>query len=990
MENTKILNEINDIRTQMGLALINEEELIEKELSKIDLDPLNEGWWENAKYAMSKLGRYKSGGKIFGKAQTDSKANAQIFNLVTKKGNEMIKDLDASIKAKNPEFPNNKSQETFLNTVIEIATVYDSIVGSTKLKPTDAGYLPLEAANILIEDLREYAKKYLDVDLTAAFSVFNEAEEVKDIEDKDPDDIKVLDYGDVHKTKDGEIDNPMPKGTGFANEEETINEVEPNLKSTKDKVAGKFADTKASIKKGDLEGFDSARIKTLKSWRLPLTLMGTSASFGALSWLVEYMWGPKELITSSAEQITTKTQEVLGNIKPGQGMTQIFNEVLGMNLSSGSNPTEVVDAITKIGGGDATKGVEIITQNGGIFKNSGAAKETLTELIKNPTANGNTLGDVFKGDWAGTGKSASDTLVTVSGGTLTGIIAKAATKFVVKRTMVGGAKAAIAAPIIKTLGLGLLAGGAVVALARYKGRKSSRAQVLNDLVQFIRPVDVNDAQGGGAQDANTQGDNTKAGKSSSDKQLYVSLKKYFQDLYNFKSQVNTDTYGTGGSGNAQKTYTGSRDVKQNLTKPNDADDLLKLLETFELMSEETIDEIGLSSNQVKLFKSNVQRLTQLIQLINKFNTQDKNLNGLISSAKSNPVATIKINDLLQSDPKSLKIFVSDFNKALYATQFKNGNDIMTQLKKVNINKLSEEELVDEKAERETPKGAMNKVYNERRDLLKNLQGFVKTLYSIFSYLIDNMNNTEDQGVTPETKSGNKPKGSNEPKADNEPTGNKASTGGEGSNFRDLINNLDESAIGEALTPEMLTGKEEALLNSENGKIFTQLAKVIPDLSIKIANSYQKEYKQTINKVRLSKFLETVLGAMAMVPQQRMVMMINKSGMDISAYKKMLRDIKNLDGDTLDATPEQGAVNTGDVNGTSKFDINKPESFLPNNVGSYNLTGQKKSFRIGLAQKAAEIISRNVDYKLDQKNMLTVMKQLIDNLNSKHGANIPQA
>jgi hypothetical protein len=36
--------------------------------------------------------------------------------------------------------------------------------------------------------------------------------------DKDPDDIKVLDYGDPHKTKGGQIDNPMPPGTGFAKE----------------------------------------------------------------------------------------------------------------------------------------------------------------------------------------------------------------------------------------------------------------------------------------------------------------------------------------------------------------------------------------------------------------------------------------------------------------------------------------------------------------------------------------------------------------------------------------------------------------------------------------------------------------------------------------------------------------------------------------------------------------------------------------------------
>jgi len=123
--------------------------------------------------------------------------------------------------------------------------------------------------------------------------------------------------------------------------------------------------------------------------------------------------------------------------------------------------------------------------------------------------------------------------------------------------------------------------------------------------------------------------------------------------------------------------------------------------------------------------------------VNKFSSQDKNLARLIDSAKANPVSTADINSMLESDPKSLKIFVSDFNKALYSIQFKNGNSIIDQLGKIQVNKLQEEE-VDERAEREQPKGVMNKVYNDRRAFLGNLQGYVKTLYSIFSYLIDKM------------------------------------------------------------------------------------------------------------------------------------------------------------------------------------------------------------------------------------------------------------
>ena len=461
-----VLNEINTIREQMGLPLLNENELLHIELSKIDLDPLNEGWWENAKYALSKLGRYKAGGKIFGKSQTDAKAAAQIQGLLDKKGNELIKALDQSIKANNVEFPNNKSQLDFLNTILEIAKVYDSIVGATKLEPGKEGFLPVDAANALIEDLRAYTQKYLDVDLTAAFSVFNEEEEGVN-EDE------VINEENVE-----EASSPAQQAAiAISKKEENLEEADADTDAAKAKVSGKFADTKAAIKKGDLEAYGTERMKTLRSWRLPLALMGTGASFGALSWLIEYLYGPKEIVESSKEVIESKAEQALGNIKPGEGMTQIMNRTLGTSLSPSSNPNDVVSALAKIGGGDANKGVEIITQNGGIFRDPGAARETLSQIVADPTAHGNNLKQVFSGTWAGTGKMAGDTLVTQNGGTLKQMVITAIVKWTTKTTIKTTAAATIAAPILKVLGVGLLAGGAVAALSRYKGRKSSRAQV---------------------------------------------------------------------------------------------------------------------------------------------------------------------------------------------------------------------------------------------------------------------------------------------------------------------------------------------------------------------------------------------------------------------------------------------------------------------------------------------------------------------------------
>jgi uncharacterized protein (UPF0212 family) len=215
------------------------------------------------------------------------------------------------------------------------------------------------------------------------------------------------------------------------------------------------------------------------------------------------------------------------------------------------------------------------------------------------------------------------------------------------------------------------------------------------------------------------------------------------------------------------------------------------------------------------------------------------------------------------------------------------------------------------------------------------------------------------------------------------------TGTSSGSLRDIGKTLEE---GKRYTKEELSEmsvemeeninpKTEAMLNSVNGKIFTQLAKVVPELSTRIATAYQQEYGETINKARLGKFLETVLGALATVPQQRMVQIINRGDVDITAYKRMLKDLKSMEGEDGAAQPATTA---------SSFNPSTPEKFLPVDVQGYDLAGQKNSFRVGLAQKAAEIISRQTDMKLDEKNMLTVMKQLIDTLNSKHGGKIPKA
>jgi len=253
----KSLLEVCDLYDK-GNKMLNENALSVKEYNA-----LNENVWEKIKYGLSKLGRYKAGGKILGKGKVDQEAAAKIQQILDKKGNEFIKNLNANIKELNPEFPNNEKGEEFLNTVMEIAAVYDSIVASTKKAPNEEGFLPVDAANTIIEDLAAYVQKFLDVDLTAAYSVMDsEEEKVKNKKDNKKD--------DDDSDEDGEL---------LTDEVEDIKE-------------DRAADVRAQLqtKKGEGKDRESERTKTLQSNKLPLILSALGASLGALGWMAQSNW----------------------------------------------------------------------------------------------------------------------------------------------------------------------------------------------------------------------------------------------------------------------------------------------------------------------------------------------------------------------------------------------------------------------------------------------------------------------------------------------------------------------------------------------------------------------------------------------------------------------------------------------------------------------------------------------------------------------------
>ena len=373
---------------------------------------LNESLWEKAKYYLSKLGRYKANGKIFGKGKVDQEAIKKIDDILAKEGNDIIRKMVDGIKKYNPEFPNNEEARTFLKTCLEIAKVYDSIVDATEKDPEDKEYMPVDAANVIIADLREYVKDILDRQVKAAYSVTNEAEREK-----------VGDTGNYDK------------------------------RAAKDLL---------KRRKGE-ETFDSYRMKTLRSWNLPLAMFGVGGALGGVSWLLDLLKDKADFMSVLQEDGMTQTLNRINDSKDW-GLPQ---------LSPNASLDDVKEHITKIGEGDYKVGLDRLTADNGMFKDPDQARQALAAMTK---ADGSkTLGDFFKGKFAGTGASPGDMLVTRSLGKI--LLKKGAT-----------AAGSWLGTIASGLGIALVAGSAVTSLARLKGRKSSRAATLNDLYQSLKDV----------------------------------------------------------------------------------------------------------------------------------------------------------------------------------------------------------------------------------------------------------------------------------------------------------------------------------------------------------------------------------------------------------------------------------------------------------------------------------------------------------------------
>ena len=487
-------------------------------------DRLDEGAWETIKYGLSKLGRYKAGGKILGKGKVTKKAEDKIRSILNKESNKLLRGLDNQIREIAPKFPNDKKRITFLRAVIIIGQLYDSIVGATKKKDGEEGYMPIDAANAIIADMREMVKKYLDVDLAGVYTTMESKEGEENILTEEEqlilkddilteEEVQLLYEKNLLSRAAGAVGKGIGKAAGAVTKaKDKFFDKTFGAEKGSDKPTKRGSGQSAKMQKtSGSEEFETDRMKGLESNRLPIVLNIIGTALGGLSWLTTTDWFKSlfdetetiEDVQQVNQSITTSTEDVLGSINPGEGMTQILSRTMeGVDLTPSSSPEEFLQAVSRVGGGSVDKGIELLSAKGGIFSNPGAAKETLQAIASSPHAHGDTLGEIFKGTWAGTGKAAGDTLVTVQGGSLAGIFTKIVTqavlKTVLKTTVKTGAGYAVAKGIgglLGPLGLTAILAGITVKILREKGQRQSRAKTLDDLLQSMK-----DVKGGGVID----------------------------------------------------------------------------------------------------------------------------------------------------------------------------------------------------------------------------------------------------------------------------------------------------------------------------------------------------------------------------------------------------------------------------------------------------------------------------------------------------------
>jgi hypothetical protein len=511
-----------------------------------DFEYLNEeeNLWSNIKYGLSKLGRYKANGKIFGKGETDKEAAEEIGRIMGNTTNAALSAVYDKVKEKSPEWPNDKSRVAFLRGVLMYGQFYDSIVAAAEKSPEEEGYLDPEVANKLIENTRKVVKKALDTDLTAVYSVMDSNNSI-DLNKEE------LLFEEIFSLENEPVNEEFFKKLGQLKDKAMDALFGKKDEDSEARKAGNRQSAKLQGA-GDDNVVDSERMKTLKSNKLPLILAGVGGALGAIGWIAQTQWF-KDLITTTikhpaqfGEKTFTTTVENNLKVDPKGWSYTIqnngFMDATGKSLNFNQPVGNLKDAFSFYGGGDQAKGIEAMSSflgEGG----KGASVANITSQLANPA--NKTVGDIFnhlKGTWG------DKVLMNQNGGAKSFIAKQVYTQtkkvliragFTTTTTSVAGSYLVSIAPVLSALGIALISAGAVVKLLREKGQRQSRAKTLNDLLQSLVLVKITDKnKSNGEEEGTGKSEETNTTDVPTEKSIYPLMIK---NLTQLKSLIITST-----------------------------------------------------------------------------------------------------------------------------------------------------------------------------------------------------------------------------------------------------------------------------------------------------------------------------------------------------------------------------------------------------------------------------------------------------------------
>ena len=508
-------------------------------------ETLEEGIWSKLKYNLGKLGALEQHGKLkwFGGEKKQDQANQELAKRLEDESQKLVKDFTMAMEKEFPEWPNNEDHFEFYAGMVNVATFYDSLGAAVKKYNADSppdkqekGAMHPAVANKLVESLKMWLANTVDSRLSDVYKHFKEHREklqnlLEELKDKDVNTYNSV----VSQLKEKEIFNEI---FGFGKKGKEKEEPEFVKGDTKGTAAA--ADAKGTTGKGDDQVLDpEAKSQAMKAMenKWPAVILGAlgGGMLGTAQALHQLYWAsraPMEITSTAAETVKTIENSVqavdaaqitqdfrgaglLRNLAsmakdlPGGGPPMDFTGNLDAIASATKMPVDdIILAMTEQGvlkqgnaGAEFMKALYEWGKQGGEVGKVINASQITPDFLSYLQSQGNTgVLEIVKKFGAGAASGSPKfpgTILGVNPATFmaggpkyiavaTEVIKTTGVSMGVKKgTLVLGklglSSTPAAASVLSTLGVGAIAMGAAISLARYKGRKSSRLSGLEKL-----------------------------------------------------------------------------------------------------------------------------------------------------------------------------------------------------------------------------------------------------------------------------------------------------------------------------------------------------------------------------------------------------------------------------------------------------------------------------------------------------------------------------